>query len=102
MRLELIPAIYRPSGLAECAGNPLIDALPPLRTGEQMLPHFGRKPRFDETERTLPAAHRMLCVSRLNNYLVTMPAHAHVIEQIGLLIHSGYQHRNPFRPEFKK
>ncbi|WP_334416674.1 MULTISPECIES: ATP-binding protein [unclassified Bradyrhizobium] len=80
----------------------MIEALPPLRTGEQMLPHFGRKPRFDETERTLPETHRMLCVSRLNNYLVMMPAHAHIIEQIGLLIHSGYVHRNPVRPEFKK
>jgi len=99
---ELIPAFYRHSALPECAGNPLIEALPPLRTGEEMVPHFGRKPPFDETERLLPTTHRMLCVSRLNNYLVMMPTHAHIIEQIGLLIHSGYMHRNPTLPKFKK
>lgn len=99
---ELIPAFYRHSALPECAGNPLIEALPPLRTGEEMIPHFGRRPPFDETERVLPATHRMLCVSRINNYLVMMPTHAHIIEQIGLLIHSGYMHRNPTLPKFKK
>jgi hypothetical protein len=102
MKQELIPAIYKASDLGECAGNPLIEALPGFKTGEQMLPHFGRKPLFDEAERTLLAPHRMLCVSRLNNYLLTMPAHAGVLEQIGLLIHSGYVHRNPVRPEYKR
>jgi hypothetical protein len=102
MQFDLIPAIYKASDLAECAGNPLIEALPGFKTAEQMLPHFGRKPLFGDTERKLPAAHRMLCISRLNDYLVPMPAHANVMEQIGLLIHSGYVHRNPIRPEFKK
>jgi hypothetical protein len=31
-----------------------------------------------------------------------MPSYVNVLEQIGLLIHSGYVHRNPIRPEFKK
>jgi hypothetical protein len=102
MQSKLIPAIYKTSDLAESAGNPLIEALPGFKTGREMLAHFGRKPRFDEAERELPAAHRMLCVSRLNAYLELMPAHTSILEQIGLLIHSGYVHRNPVNPEFKK
>jgi hypothetical protein len=102
MHFELIPAIYKASDLAECAGNPLIEALPGFKTGLQMLPHFGRKPLFDKAERTLPAAHRMLCVGRLNAYFLMMTTHAEILEQIGLLIHSGYVHRNPVRPEFKR
>ena len=44
MKQQLIPAIYKASNLAECAGNPLIEALPGFKTGSQMLPHFGRNP----------------------------------------------------------
>lgn len=102
MSSKLLPAFYKASELAECAGNPLVEALPAFKTGEQMLPHFGRKPPFDGAERKLPVAHRMLCVSRLNNFLLMMPSHAEVLEQIGLVIHSGYMHRNPIRPEYKR
>lgn len=102
MKSELIPAMYKASDLAECAGNPLIEALPPFRTAEQIAPHFGRKPQFEDAERRLPAARRMLCVSRLNAYLTLMPAHLSVLEQLGLLIHSGYVHRNPILSEYQK
>ncbi|WP_256807411.1 AAA family ATPase [Bradyrhizobium sp. Bra64] len=99
---HLLPATYRPAALLECRGNPLIEALPPLRSGEEMVPVFGRRPPFDRSERSLSATERMLCVSRLNNYLFMMPAHETIVEQLGLLIHGGYMYRNPAQPDFKK
>ncbi len=99
---ELLPAIYRVAELAEHRGNPLIEALPPFRTAEELLEHFGTYPQFDERERKLPAASRMLAVSRLNGYLEPLVAHFDVVEQIPLLIHSGYTYRNPTRPEYRK
>ena len=43
--------VYTPALLPEYAGNPLIEALPPMgRTNEEMLQAMMRKPSFDPKE----------------------------------------------------
>jgi hypothetical protein len=99
---DLLEAIYLPSALPEYAGNPLVEALPPFRTPEEIMLKFGRFPNFHPSDRELSVAHRMLCVSRLGNYFEPLTPHFDVIIQLGLLIHGGYRHRNPINPAYKK
>jgi hypothetical protein len=79
---HLIFAEYRPSELPEHAGNPLIEALPPFRTADEMMPYVGRYPQFAKKDSSLPKTQRMMAVSRLNGYLEPMTSHYEVIEQM--------------------
>ncbi|WFU24966.1 AAA family ATPase [Bradyrhizobium sp. CB1717] len=100
----LIPADYLPTARPEAAGNPLLEALPPLMSADDtnLLLSFGRRPTYSDDERMLSAGERMLCVGRLNDYLLMMASHGEIIEQIGLILDSGYVHRNPALPEFQR
>lgn len=95
-------AIYRPAALPEHAGNPLLEALPPFRQSHELIDAFGRFPHIAEEERQLPAYMRMMAVSRINNYLEPLPAHGSVIDNVGLIIRSGYVNRNPSNQEYQK
>lgn len=103
--VETIPrleAIYRPAGLPEHAGNPLIEALPPFRTAVDVIKAFGRYPHISAGERQLPKETRMQCVCRLDEYVEPLPKHFGLVEQIGLLIRAGYTSRNPLDPGHSK
>jgi len=98
----LLNAIYRPSKIKEYRDNPLIEALPPFCEAPITLKRFGRFPRVSEADRKLPPAERMQSVGSLDEYLEPMPFHLDIIEQVGLLIRSGYKHRNPLSAAYRK
>jgi hypothetical protein len=97
-----LEAIYRPAGLPEQAGNPLIEALPPFRTAADAISAFGRFPPISKGERQLPKETRMQCICRLDQYVEPLPKHFELVEQVGLLIRSGYISRNPLDPGHSK
>jgi len=99
---HVLPAEYRPAALPEHAGNPLIEALPPFLTADDLMPYLGRYPDFVKKDSSLPKTQRMMAVSRLNSYLEPMTCHYEVIEQIGLMIRSGYTDRNPVSADYRK
>jgi hypothetical protein len=98
----ILDAEYRQATLPEHAGNPLIEALPPFKPASELIDHFGVFPVISADERRLPDAERMLAVSRLNAYLEPLPSHYDIIEKIGLIVRSGYTHRNPLNETYRK
>lgn len=96
-----LSATYRPGVLQEHAGNPLIEALPPFRQHYELLDVFGRFPHITKEERKLPAFARLMAISRINDYLEPMPEHGNVIDNVGLIIRSGYVNRNPLNAEYR-
>jgi hypothetical protein len=97
---NIFEAAYRVADLPEERGNPLLEAIPPFKSAEDVMRNFAEYPSFRKEERVLPKASRMLAVARLNTYFEPSPSHFEIIEQIGMLIHAGYVHRNPATAEY--
>lgn len=92
--------VYTPALLPEYAGNPLIEALPPMgRTNEEMLQAMMRKPSFDPKERLLPAYVRREMVYRLTELFVPMPVHYDLLEELSICVRRSYAWRNPLSAE---
>jgi uncharacterized protein YlaN (UPF0358 family) len=91
----IVDAEYVPASVAEHAGNPLIEALPPFSDTSDMMSAFGLFPVFDEGERSLPNHIRVQLVLRINRYLEPLPAHLEVAQRINLVLRDGYAGRNP-------
>lgn len=92
---HVILAEYLPSTSTYYSGNRLVDCLPPLHSSDEFMREFRKSPSFLEQERGSPDFYRMSAVTRLRNYLVPLPAHFDIIDGLGLLIRTGYEHRNP-------
>lgn len=99
---QIVIAKYRQPDLPEHRGNPLIEAIPPFRTAEEILPTFGKFPVFNKKDRAWSRSSRMLAISRLDNYLEPLTCHKEVIEQISLMIYAGYRYRNPATAQYRK
>lgn len=97
-----ILAEYRQGELPEYRGNPLIEAIPPFRTAKELMPFFGKYPYVGDTDRLLPPKLRMLAVLRLNDYLEPLYDQFDFLEQIELVILSGYVQRNPATSDYQK
>jgi len=98
----ILEAIYRQALLPEHIGNPLIEALPPFQCANTMIGFFGKYPPITSQERSMDASHRILAVSRIDNYLEPLTAHFDVIEKINLIVRIGYAFRNPVLPDVMK
>lgn len=99
---RVIPAEYRQGELPEYRGNPLIEAIPPFRTAKELMRVFGKYPYVEDADRLLPPKLRMLAILRLNDYLEPLYDQFDFVEQIELVILSGYVQRNPATSDYQK
>ncbi|PPK37320.1 transposase [Pseudomonas laurylsulfatiphila] len=91
------PAVYRPTGLPHYDGNPLIEALPPILSDDdvaRMILHSPLKPT--EAERSLPAKLRVHGVNRLTDAVIPLEIHLHLEDIFSQLLRHGYTGRHPF------
>lgn len=93
---ETVAATYRPSGIPDLEGNPLVEALnpPPQNTGD-IVRRLILKPKFDEHELALPAAVRRHLPGRLRSCYLPDDAAVDQFRHIHDLVLDGYRHRNP-------
>jgi len=92
-------AQYREPELPEYAGNPLVLALPPLRTDREiveLLTIDWMVPR--EEERSAPAYLREAMLERLSQFQFPLPETFRAFRNIERAITSGYLARNPMTP----
>lgn len=61
-------AVYTPSPIAEYAGNPFVEALPPILSSEEFIRSSEVLPRFDPEECNLPGEVRHHLVKRLDTF----------------------------------
>lgn len=92
---NFVKAVYRPAEVPEFAGNPLIEALPPILSDEGWAELLGSYPLIHESERELPVHLRSYLVMRLQRYFLPLPRHMELAQRIGLLLRNGYVGRNP-------
>lgn len=96
---DMVEAIYSDQIVQEYESNPLIEALPPIFTEDDVIEQISMFPPFDEKERTLNPNYRFHCVQRLFQYFQPFEKHLDLEQRISRAIRQGYLHRNPMKKE---
>jgi len=96
---EMVNAIYSNQIVQDYESNPLIEALPPIFTEDDVIEQISVFPPFDEKERSLNANYRFHCVQRLFQYFQPFEIHLDLEQRISRAIRQGYLHRNPMKRE---
>jgi len=88
-------AAYTPSRLPQFKGNPLIEALPPTMSDEELIEALTLLPEFTPEQRAWPTHDRMHMLKELQNFMVPMSKDIEVARALDSLIRSGYVGRAP-------
>lgn len=96
---EMVEAIYSDQIIPDYQSNPLIEALPPIFTEEDVIEQLSVFPPFDEKERSLNPNYRYHCIQRLFQYFQPFEKHLDLEQRISRAIRQGYLHRNPTQRE---
>ncbi|NRD76569.1 ATP-binding protein [Bacillus sp. BRMEA1] len=102
MNSSFIHANYSEQVIEEYKGNPLIEALPPIYSKEEVIGKLSYYPMFDVSEREMESHHRFHLIQRLFNIFQVFPNHLILNDKIGTLIRQGYVGRNPMKPEYAR
>jgi hypothetical protein len=83
-------------------GNPLIGALGPIRSKEQISRLLTVKPAYDPSDRGLPAHLRPHAAFALRGFFLPGIAHMAAVKEVDLLIRQSYKRRNPLDPRNRR
>ncbi|PNY74870.1 ATP-binding protein [Pseudomonas fluorescens] len=100
MKGAKIFASYAKQAITEYAGNPLIEALPPIlseMTAMELLSNFPQPATPEELD--LDAATRIHCIDRLRTVVQPLLLHLDLESMFSLLVRRGYVGRNPTSPD---
>jgi ABC-type dipeptide/oligopeptide/nickel transport system ATPase component len=100
MKGAQIFASYAKQPISEYAGNPLIEALPPILSetaAAELISNFPQP--VDPEELTLDGATRIHCIDRLRTVVQPFLLHLDLESMFSLLIRRGYVGRNPTSPD---
>jgi len=95
-------AKYNDHKLPEYNNNPLIQALPPILSGEEFIEKAMILPSYDPEERELDAHRRFHCVERLSRYFQPLNKTVNLQQVICALLMQGYIARNISQPEYAR
>lgn len=96
MTASKISAIYRDTGVAAYAGNPFIEALPPLQESFDSAAALRSSMRFqpDDLQKSrVTRAHNICRIA--DEFFQPLGAHMLLSERVSLMIRGGYVGRNP-------
>ena len=88
-------AHYTKIGLPMYDGNPLIEALPPIMTADEVIEKLNNPAPYSEENRKLPKDLRLHAVQILNNFFQPLDVHVDLEGKISRMIRYGYCSRSP-------
>lgn len=95
-------AAYTPQQLPQYKGNPLIEALPPRLSVDEMRELLSIRPDFDPEQRAWPTTLRLQMLSTLEHFLVPMARHVELVQSVDTMLRAGYVGRIPRTPAFAR
>lgn len=95
-----VKAVYTEQLLDEYKCNPLIEALPPILSEEEVIERLAVYPPFNSKERNLDVHYRFHCVQRLFRYFQPLEKHIDIEQRFSRVIRQGYIARNPMGPDY--
>lgn len=99
-RVSGVKAQYREPELACYQGNPLIEALPPIYTEQQVARLLQYTPGYEEHSRSLPREYRLHLIADAVRFLQPLSQHLRLEQCLSRMIRAGYVGRNPMTPHF--
>jgi len=90
-----VQAWYEEARVKEYAGNPLIEAMPPILSEEEAVDRIATSPPLPGDERYLPKEIRLHCINRLMHLVQPLSIHLELEAVISSVLRSGYVGRNP-------
>lgn len=100
--VEATLAEYSPQVIPEYAGNPYLEALPPIQSSQQAAQQLAAYPPFHPEERQAESHYRLHFVRRLFQVFQPLPSHLELENRITTAIRQGYLARNPLTPSYAK
>jgi hypothetical protein len=94
-RGSIVRAVYREPEISDHAGNPLIEALPPILSTDQLIVRLQHFPNYDESLRRARDEVRYLLIQNAMRFFVPLDVHVDLCRRFNSLIRIGYAGRNP-------
>lgn len=98
--MEAVKANYIEQVVEEYKNNPLIEALPPILSKEQVIDRLAYYPPFRDEERMMESHYRYHFIQRLFQYFQPLNIHLDLESRVSRMIRQGYLARNPFSPQY--
>lgn len=95
-----VEASYTPQRLPHFKGNPLIEALPPTLSDEELLELFTVRPDFRPEQRDWSPSERLRMIGTLRRVLVPLRRHVELAQALDTMLRNGYVGRAPRTPEY--
>jgi AAA domain len=99
-RGRVVQAVYREPETADYAGNPLIEALPPVLTAQQAMQGLAYYPPYDEAQRQAPDHLRYHLIQNGLRFFAPLDIHLDLERRFSCLLRIGYTERNPLARDF--
>lgn len=93
-------AIYSEQVITNYSGNPMIEALPPILSREDLYDKLSNYPDFHETDKTLDNHYRYKLANRLKFYFQPLEKHHRMAEMFDNALREGYLTRNPLSDDY--
>lgn len=95
-----IEARYLPSPVQEFRGNPLVEALPAIKSDDEWIEQMLMVPAFDASQLEDDAFLRSYsAAASLKDVFIPDSNQLHLARRVDQLLRSGYRKRNPLTPE---
>jgi hypothetical protein len=93
--------VYRDQALDDYRGNPLIEALPPIRESKEIAANLTYRPAYDESMRNLSPAERAHATEKVLSFVQPLSVHVDLAHRISRLLRNGLMARKVIRPEYR-
>lgn len=80
-------------------GNPLIEALPPSMSDEELMEALLYRPEYDPEQRLWPTHERFQLLGSLTNFMVPLLRHVELARALDSMLRNGYVGRVPYTAE---
>ena len=91
-------AVYTKPSIKAFQGNPLIEALPPVKTDEELIELLTLIPKIQDNIETLKPHERKLVVVDLENFTYPLPEYLDFARQVEYALYKAYSAKIPFSP----
>ncbi len=98
-RGRIVMASYRDQKIPDYIGNPLIEALPPIWSKQEVIDLLQHYPDYREEYRTWAIELRLHLIRRVLKFFEVLPNHIDLEQRISCTLRTGYEARNPLAPD---
>ena len=99
LNVSCVNAVYTEQQLPQFKNNPMVEALPPAATLEDMRKLLTRKPPFAVEQRAWPNHQRLQMLLTLQEFMVPLDKHMELAGALDSIMRNGYVGRVPMTPE---